>query len=216
MRNSDPSAALLRAASAVSLNQEFDDWPLPRRHVALLEMRCVTFGPIMRAVMDCPDCTEPVEFELDGRALLNLQNHANTQPLQVRGLSFRLPTTVDLATLDPIEDERSAIVQLVRRCCLEAAAPESWPDDLIAALDEQFEAADPLGNMQLVLECPGCRCSWNQSFDIARYFWEEIDVRARTILVQVHRLARAYGWSETDVLALSAVRRQAYLELLDA
>jgi hypothetical protein len=31
----------------------------------------------------------------------------------------------------------------------------------------------------------------------------------------VHLLARAYGWRETDILALSARRRQSYIELIE-
>ena len=33
-------------------------------------------------------------------------------------------------------------------------------------------------------------------------------------IVEVHALASAYHWHERDILALSPVRRQAYLELL--
>ena len=36
---------------------------------------------------------------------------------------------------------------------------------------------------------------------------------ARRTLRDVHVLARAYGWREADVLALSPTRRQIYVEL---
>ena len=35
-------------------------------------------------------------------------------------------------------------------------------------------------------------------------------------LAEVHALAAAYGWTEAEVLALSAARRRAYLELVGA
>ena len=40
-----------------------------------------------------------------------------------------------------------------------------------------------------------------------------VTARAGALLHEVHRLASAYGWSETDVLAMSAMRRGVYLEL---
>ena len=40
--------------------------------------------------------------------------------------------------------------------------------------------------------------------------------RARELLRDVHRIARAYHWSERDILALTLQRRLAYLLLLEA
>jgi hypothetical protein len=50
-------------------------------------------------------------------------------------------------------------------------------------------------------------------FDIGRYLWEELRAQAVRLLHEVHTLARFYGWREADILALSAARRHAYLEL---
>jgi hypothetical protein len=50
-------------------------------------------------------------------------------------------------------------------------------------------------------------------FDIEEYFWVEVAARAMRILREIHILARAYGWREADILAMSTRRRQAYLEL---
>jgi hypothetical protein len=43
--------------------------------------------------------------------------------------------------------------------------------------------------------------------------WAEVDVRARRLLADVATLARTYGWTEPEVLALSEARRAAYLRL---
>ena len=42
----------------------------------------------------------------------------------------------------------------------------------------------------------------------------EVQARARRLLREVDVLARAYGWTEADVLALSEQRRTAYLEIV--
>ena len=44
----------------------------------------------------------------------------------------------------------------------------------------------------------------------------ELATQAKRLLREVHFLARAYGWREADILAMSARRRQAYLEMVGA
>ncbi|MGH8445497.1 MAG: hypothetical protein ACREVL_09520, partial [Solimonas sp.] len=54
---------------------------------------------------------------------------------------------------------------------------------------------------------------WPALIDIAEALWQELRSRAEKILLEVDALASAYGWSEEQVLALSPVRRAAYLQL---
>jgi hypothetical protein len=35
------------------------------------------------------------------------------------------------------------------------------------------------------------------------------------MLVEVHKLASAYGWREADILAMSATRRSMYLNIIN-
>jgi hypothetical protein len=51
-------------------------------------------------------------------------------------------------------------------------------------------------------------------FDMLAYFWSEIQMGARRLLREIHVLASAYGWRESEILTLSAARRRAYLELV--
>jgi hypothetical protein len=67
--------------------------------------------------------------------------------------------------------------------------------------------------MLLDFICPVCGHAGQTLFDIAGYLWEEIRTQAQRLLHEVHALARAYGWREGDILALSAARRRAYLEM---
>jgi hypothetical protein len=46
--------------------------------------------------------------------------------------------------------------------------------------------------------------------------WAEIEVRAKRLLLEVHLLATAYGWSEAEILSLNAQRREFYLEMVRA
>jgi hypothetical protein len=77
-----------------------------------------------------------------------------------------------------------------------------------------MEALDPLAEIRISLTCPQCNHKWDAWFDIAGYFWAEIQDWAEKTLAAVHQLARAYGWSEGEILELSPVRRQLYLGMI--
>jgi hypothetical protein len=53
-------------------------------------------------------------------------------------------------------------------------------------------------------------------FDVVSYLWGEIEDWAERLLRDVHSLAAAYGWSERDIVGMSALRRRLYLELANA
>jgi hypothetical protein len=76
--------------------------------------------------------------------------------------------------------------------------------------------ADPMADIHLALNCPSCEHKWMAPFDIVAFLWREISAAARRLLREVHTLASAYGWTESEILALSPVRRRAYLEMIGA
>ena len=51
-------------------------------------------------------------------------------------------------------------------------------------------------------------------FDIGAFLWSEIEACASRLLAEVDALARAYGWRERDILAMSGIRRAAYLDMV--
>jgi hypothetical protein len=75
--------------------------------------------------------------------------------------------------------------------------------------DALFEA-----NLELRVNCADCGAVWDAPFDPVPFLWERVEASARRLLGEIHALARAYGWREADVLALSSARRRAYLELV--
>ena len=63
------------------------------------------------------------------------------------------------------------------------------------------------------LACTACGEKWEVAFDPSSFLAEELGAEARRAMAEVASLARAYGWSEREILAMSAARRQGYLEL---
>lgn len=217
-------AAGYRDSSAEDTSPEaLADWSVGRRDAGLLRLREHTFGPRLAAVADCPGCGERLELAFEAEEI-----RAVPPPGTVGGelslaqggweLRFRLPTSRDLAAVAAAEDGRAA---LLRRCLL-AAPPDGefpggeLPDELAAAVEERMAEADPQARVLLDLTCPACRRQWQAPFEIDTYFWSELDAWARRTLREVHDLASAYGWSEAEILGMSAARRHLYLGMVGA
>ncbi len=88
----------------------------------------------------------------------------------------------------------------------------AWSEELESQISRALDEADPCMDLALDLVCPACEHTWSAPFDIGAFLWEELDVRARRLLDEVHALARSYSWSERQILELSETRRRAYLE----
>src|SRR6185436_14256849 len=80
------------------------------------------------------------------------------------------------------------------------------PDDAIEALGDALVAADPALELRVELACAMCDQRWSPVVDPALYFWQELAAAGTQILDDVHALAVGYGWSEAEVLELSARR----------
>lgn len=68
----------------------------------------------------------------------------------------------------------------------------------------------------LDLNCPECGAHWQLLFDVVNFLWVEIAASAKRLLLEIHALAKTYGWTERYILTLSDVRRQSYLEMINA
>jgi hypothetical protein len=134
----------------------------------------------------------------------------------------RLPTSEDMGTIaeaGSIEEARRMLLGrcvLLARHCGQAVEVERLPEPLAAAVAQRLGEADPLADVRLAVKCPQCGRAWNESFDVASFLWAEIHAWAVRLLREVHCLAAAYGWRESDILAMSPWRRQAYLEMIAA
>lgn len=199
------------------------DLPLGTIQRALLELRVTLFGPRIEAWQDCPFCGSRLEVQLDATELLS-ELPDEPQPLSIRVLEhhLRLPSSRDLAALIEQPDPRLAARQLLKRCLLSGPDTEPLAEAVAASMDEEqleaveaiLEAADPAADIALKLTCCDCGQPWSTSLDISGLLWGEITARARSLLAEVHQLARAYGWGERQILALPPWRRAAYLNLV--
>jgi hypothetical protein len=193
----------------------------------LLALRELLFGPRLHGVSSCPQCGEKIELDF---AVADLRTAAPAEPppetltLSAAGheVMFRLPTFLDLEAAAVAPDAASARTALLARCVLAATgstgavAPENLPAPVVAAVAEAMGRADPQAAAEIALVCPACSHRWTVAFDTGAFLWAEIHAWAQQLLRDVHTLAIAYGWSETEVLALPPGRRRAYLDLVQS
>ncbi len=190
----------------------------------LLTLRELTFGPQVVCVAACPGCGESIElaFRVAEVRVPAAGEVPDALSVTVDGyeVAFRLPTSHDLAALaDADVDVAEGGRLLLERCVLDAhragerCPPGDVPDVVLTAVVARMAEADPQADVELALSCPGCGREWEATFDVADFFWTEVDAWARRTLQTVHVLARAYGWRQDDVLALGPSRRELYLEL---
>ncbi len=199
------------------------DLPLGSLQRTLLELRAACYGPRIEAWTTCGACGSRQEFSLDIDALLaELSLVATPAAVRVGEQEFRLPTSRDLVAVSDQSDPRLAARQLLERCLLTPASAGDGidPPPLAEAghleqVEAALEAADPAADIALALSCSDCGHGWSTSLDIGALLWEELTAQARALLLEVHALARSYGWSERQILDLTPWRRAAYLGLVE-
>jgi hypothetical protein len=200
---------LLAAARSDASRESLAGLSIGQRDAELFALREATFGEKFICVADCPQCDEKTELNFDAAEICpaNQNKFCDELEMQIenRNVRFRLPTTADLLAAQSRE-------QLFARCVLNGE--NHFSENVIQAVAEKISNADPLADIQLALNCSSCGHRWHAPFDIADFFWREINAAARNLLRNIHALASAYGWAESEILALSSVRRNFYLELV--
>ncbi|AGA89620.1 hypothetical protein Thimo_0781 [Thioflavicoccus mobilis 8321] len=190
------------------------DLPLGTLNRALLGLRTDLFGRAIDAYVDCEVCGARHALALDAEDFSAAAAGSDAPGEgRVAGRRWRAPTIRDLAAVAGEPSPQAAAFAILHRCLSPPPTPAELADLLVEA-DAVFEASDPGAEIGLALICDACGHRWVANFDIAALLWDEVAARARALLDEVDRLARAYGWSEAEILGLSPVRRAAYLELV--
>lgn len=199
------------------------------RDACLLGLYESLFGTRLRTVAACPACGVRLESSFDVDAIRS-RTPALPAPRaslhlleQDYDIEYRLPSSDDLLQVAATATDRGgASAQLLQRCVIRAckdgvaADAAQLPVELAQRLAAAMAQHDPDADVRVGLACPACRHAWQLGFDIVSYLWDELEDWAQRTLAEVHALARAYAWSEREILGLSPTRRQLYLDLVRA
>ena len=205
---------------------ELAELTIGQRDSFLFALRDILFGQEIVCLSVCPGCNKNVEMAFTSTDLRakagSEQQKDNVLSLERSRYSvrFRLPNISDLMAISGCRDTNMARSMLSMRCLISASengaemALGQLHQDVMQELVDEMAREDPLADIQFMLVCPFCGRKWQVVFDIVSIFWSEIDTWAHRTLREVHTLALSYGWSESDILALSPSRRQIYLDMV--
>lgn len=212
------------------------------RDYLLLQLRQLTFGSRVLAVLICPMCGQKMDmdfaleqvpvtvrtppapgerFELSAPAAY-LDAAGNAQRL----VEIRLPTAEDQERLASHSDlsEAQAVTWLLARCLLRVGDITPVSEAVAAALstvarreiEERMESLAPQVEWDMDVACPNCGETFAHSFDFPPFFLAEVKLGREQLYREVHYLALHYHWPESEILALTRAKRRTYLDLLRA
>jgi hypothetical protein len=216
-------ALMLLCACFDEPRDELERLSVGSRDGRLLEIYERLFGPALDAFAECPACKQPLEYSLSTRDLVAPHPPRGPSSLTLKTeeacVRLRLPDSLDLRAAATCSDLARAGRLLMDRCIVAAeldgqsVSPKDVPDQLRDSISIALAAADPQADMLIDLNCSACTHHWQVTLDIEPFLWSKICAVAKRLLREVHALAAAYGWREHDILGLSPVRRQTYVEM---
>jgi len=218
---------ILKWAYPEKSDDELWSMSVGQRDVGLLTVYDEHFGSSLQGYAECPGCGECLEFTVKTSEIgMNDPATRDGEPTRLLELpehdlvlTFRLSNSSDLAAIRFAGDSQAAGRLLAKRCLVSAGRQGSTLEeqeltsDLIAKLAARCAQEDPQAEVLIELHCPACDNHWTQLLDILEFLWAGVCRQARQLLRDVHILASAYGWRESDILSLSPARRQFYLEM---
>jgi hypothetical protein len=217
-------ALSMLSACCAETPQRLATLSIGQRDKRLIEVYDRLFGSTIDAFAECPECSERLEYRMSTGELSVTPSAREeiaeyTLVADETTLQLRLPNSLDLLAIAQCADTAAAGTTLMKRCVLEASLGgtsipvETLSQATLGKASAYLAEADPQAEILVELTCPACRHRWHVVMDIEIFLWAKVSALAKRLLREVHILAQAYGWSEADILALSSIRRQSYLEM---
>ena len=217
-----PAAILRRFASEAEASPSRT---LGTRDRALLRCRRSILGDRLDMLASCPRCATEVEAEASCSALMTTAI-ADERGWTMRVGAYRLEVRpVDVAgaataaSAATVEEGRLRLLEQTVIRAERAGRPipaRALPPAVVSALSAALAEHDEGAELVLTFECPACALTWTDVLDVAQTVAAEFAGSARQLMADVDRLARAYGWTEAEILALPRLRRAAYIALVEA
>lgn len=217
----DRAASLLHSLGTVAASVPTDQLTVGQCDTWLFELRRTMFGELLDVVATCPACQSEVELTLALGELQPPVQQGPVPPLTVEASGYKLlcrvPRNEDLGALARGGQEVT-LRDLLEQCVIEVSSPgglpvalRDLPEAVVEMIIETLAESDPGACTALRMQCP-CGNEWADELDIRTMVWNDLTEWVGRTLTEVHCLARAYGWSETEILAMTGWRRRWYLE----
>ncbi|MFM9595523.1 hypothetical protein ACKI1J_24700 [Streptomyces scabiei] len=197
------------------------DLPLGEASVLAARLYAEEFGDEVEGLLPCEGCGELLEVALSVSTLYGPGGPGadGTERRMVTAageLAVRPPTTRDLLAVGGRPGPGPA---LLARCVSDGTGtpvdPAALDADTLELLDSVAEELAGAAAVVVRTSCPCCSSEARASVDVGGLLWDRVSAAVPVLLAEVAALASAFGWCESDVLALSPARRRAYLGLVD-
>jgi hypothetical protein len=189
------------AACLCARDPEIWSWTVSRRLQGLLEVAVATRGADWTSTVRCEACGALMDLPLRLDAFRRCED-----PLAIAldGVEIALPTGADQRAWLAAGADGPAAMQ-ARLLPPSLAGREG---EVEAALAE----ADPLTVLAIETSCPECGAANALELDLEATCLALLAMEQRRLVDDVHALARAYHWSEAEILAVPPRRRRLYLD----
>lgn len=192
--------------------------PLPDRDRLLLTLERMLFGDQVEADAPCTRCGESFSLRFSLASLDDARQPRRPQGVlgpnghghyQLDDIAFRLPSLEDLDRVAALDANERAVALLdAIRISGELTGREEELEDAMAALA-------PTLDVELDASCPHCADHQRPRFSLAAFLQRQLANERRFVLREIHRLARAYGWSYDAILAIPRTDRHDFVALVE-
>lgn len=213
-------AVILLAAAAGCSDEDAERVELGARDAFLGAELFRLAGAVVWSWVPCSGCGETLDVPVDLGALPRGAGADTGRPgVTVETpdgrLAVRLPDSRDLRA---VADDSDGVVagrrMLLRRLLLDPPTNQEITEETAEIIEAALEEASPGAAVSVTVACPGCDADTDAVLDVPLLLWCHVEAAATALMSEIHALASAYGWTETDVLGLPPSRRRGYLALV--
>jgi hypothetical protein len=209
----EPLVAALNPGEAIAQDT------LGARNRRLLALQAALGEPPPGAHLRCRQCGTDNEFAVPAADILACPVPAASARVVIRSgsrrLTFRLPRMADLSEAASSEPG-DALGLIVARCRIGGAPDDPIPPAAVARLAARFEALDPAARILIDLACAECGAALRATVDLAEFAAAAVERLIDRLQREIHVIAGAYGWTESEILALPQSRRRRYVAMIAA
>jgi hypothetical protein len=221
-----PAPQLVTALLAASLPErdEQELWSLPvgTRLEYLLALLAFDGERPLSTQRTCENnaCGKPIEIELTAAELVALASERDGGEISVdvdgRTIEVRRPTGRDQIAWQTrnFRDEADAWGSLAADL-LAGESRAELDDEIVSSIETALEESDPLICLKLDVVCPYCSETRLYELDTLELALARFRERQHRLVADIHSLASHYHWTEAEILAVPAERRERYLALID-
>jgi hypothetical protein len=197
-----------------------DILPIPDRDRLLTAVYFNTYGSKIETTVLCPSCNNRFDLSFSLEEWVNDLTADSSQKLNGKdcaypfmapgGIKFRLPTGADEMAVMGMEPGTAA-KELLKKCIPEGSGQYN-PDLIQMAMHEMA----PLADAEFEAKCPECSEIQLLHFNLQQYLLSSLLNGQKKLVIEVHRLASAYGWGLNEIMELPRSIRGTYITMLES